>query len=411
MSKLDRIVVLHDFMEMRGGAAVLARLSAEKYDAFGIEVVYISGDTDDGSLSGDRMQTIGLGQDPLLSLGRFKAFTHGIYNREAANAISDWIKKHDTPGTAYHLHNWSQILSPSIFDALAPVSNRTVVSCHDMFNVCPNGGLLHFPTSEPCYLKPMSIQCWASQCDRRSAVQKYWRMIRQLNLQRVAKFSSSKMTFVCLHEGMVELFRTVGFPAPNLVSIANPATPYTEDRIECESNRPFLFIGRLTAEKGADIALAETKRANVPIIMIGSGDLEDSLKAEYDHAEFAGFCDRPEIEKYARKARAIIVPSRVREPFGLVVGEGALSGLPVLISQQGMLSGKIKELGMGDSFNPNQPGDLAGKVEAWAADDKMLASLSHKAFENAHKISSSPDSWAQQFIELMTRQVETAAAV
>lgn len=406
MPALDRVVVLHDFMEMRGGAAVLARLSATQYSETGIDVVYISGDPDDGSLSADRLETVSLDQDPLLSLNRFTAFSRGVHNQKAELAVAEWIRKNDTPTTAYHLHNWSQILSPSIFKALDPVSDRTVVSCHDLFNVCPNGGLLHFPTSTPCSLKPMSASCWLSQCDRRSGAQKYWRMIRQMNLHRVAKFSSSKMTFVCLHAGMEELMRSVGFAAPNLTSIPNPATAYTQQRITCEKNKPFLFIGRVTAEKGADIALEEAQRAGVPMIIVGSGDLEESLRAQYKDAVFAGFCDHSEIVKYAEQSRAIIVPSRVREPFGLVVGEGALSGLPILISQQSMLSGRVKQLGMGDSFDPTKPGDLAQRLVEWADNDELIESMSKNAIANANMICSSPESWTRQFVELMQSKVD-----
>ena len=410
MPVVDRVVVVHDFIEMRGGAAVLARLSATQYSKLGIEVVYISGDRDDGSLSTDRIETVGLNQDSLLSLNKYTALTRGIFNQNAAKAVADWIRENDTPTTAYHLHNWSQILSPSIFKALEPVSERTVVSCHDLFNICPNGGLLHYPTNTPCSLKPMSANCWLSQCDRRNAAQKYWRMIRQLNLNRVAKFSSSKMTFVCLHAGMEALMRSVGFSAPNLTSIPNPAMAYTQDRIKCEDNRPFLFVGRLTAEKGVDIALAEAKRAGVPMIIVGSGDLEESLRAQYKDAVFAGFCDHSEIVKYAQQSRAIIVPSRVREPFGLVVGEGALSGLPILISEQSMLSSRVKQLEIGDSFNTTESGSLARVLAEWAGNDELIEGLSKNAIANANKICSSPESWTRQFVELMQSKLDAAGA-
>lgn len=401
MGKLERIVMMHDTMDARGGATTLARLSAVEYKALGYEVVFITGVEDDGSLTQCGIETIGLGQEKLRTRSKSQAFVGGIYNHKAASKVTSWIKANDSPTTAYHLHNWAQILSPSIFSALAPVAKRTVVSCHDLFNVCPNGGLLHFPTSEPCQLKPMSTACWLSQCDRRGGMHKYWRMVRQMNLNRLARFDRSEMTFVSLHKGMEDLLRSVGFNPPKLTNIPNPATAYTAQRIECESNKPFLFVGRLTAEKGADIAIDEAKRAGVPIIMVGEGDLEDQLKTRYEKATFAGFCDRPAIAKYARQSRGIIVPSRVREPFGLVVAEGALSGLPVLISKQSMLSSHIESQGMGAAFDPTAPGDLSRLLRAWSDDNALTEQLSKNAYEKANEFCSSPTGWAQKFVDLM----------
>mgnify|MGYP001251601862 CR=1 FL=1 len=129
----------------------------------------------EGAISGDDelaeagIDVHGLGQSKLKKAGTFAAMTKGFHNAEAKCLVADWIAQNDTPSTVYHLHNWAQILSPGVFAALKPVEARTIVSCHDFFNVCPNGGLLNFQTGEICKLKPMSAACWVSQCDRRNS--------------------------------------------------------------------------------------------------------------------------------------------------------------------------------------------------------------------------------------------------
>lgn len=405
MSKLSRIVVLHDLLDDSGGATSLARLSAIHYSKLGFEVVFVAGVADDGSLDEYGIKTIGLGQTRLLQQPRLEGFKSGLHNSHVAKSVSEWIEQNDTETTAYHLHNWAQVLSPSIFSALELVARRTVVSCHDLFNVCPNGGLLHYPTGTPCSFKPLSTDCWLSQCDRRGSIHKYWRMFRQMNLNRLARFDESGMTFVSLHEGMESLLRSIGFNPPLLTSIPNPATAFTEGRVRCEQNRPFLFVGRLSEEKGADIALKEAHLAGVPIVIIGEGELEEELKVKYPNAEFAGFCDHREIDKYARKARGIIVPSRVREPFGLVVAEAVLSGIPILISKQSMLSSQIESRKMGVAFDPLKPGDLAKSLTLWTDDDQLTQTLSENALENAHRICLSPENWVQKFVDIMQDRV------
>ncbi|NQY13327.1 MAG: glycosyltransferase family 4 protein [Henriciella sp.] len=406
MSKLERIVIIHDSNDARGGATGLARLSAQQYRAMGYDVVFITGATDDGSLNSAGVETVGMNQKKLLAQGKMEALINGMHNRRAASIVSDWISQNDSPQTGYHLHNWAQALSPSIFSALEPVAARTIVSCHDYFNICPNGGLLDYKSSQPCTLKPMSSACWLSQCDRRSSLQKYWRMLRQINLNRLAQFRQSKMTFVTLHEGMSDLMRSIGFGARSLTSNPNPATAWTDQRVACEANESFLYVGRLERDKGADIAVQGAKNAGVPITLVGEGGLEHELKATYHAARFAGFCDKAEIGKIAQKARALIVPSRVPEPYGLVVAEAALSGIPVLIAQHCLLSKSICDRDMGDSFDPNQLDTLKQRIAMWASDDDLIKSMSENARAHASVICSTPDQWINRFIAILQQKLQ-----
>ena len=406
MSELKRIVVIHDSIDARGGATWLACLSAKQYKAMGFDTVYITGSTDNGSLRSAGVETIGMNQKRLLSQGKMQALIRGLHNHQSASTISEWIKNNDTPETGYHLHNWAQVLSPSVFSALAPVADRTIVSCHDYFNVCPNGGLLNYGANKACVLKPMSLQCWLSQCDRRSGLHKYWRMLRQTNLNRLAQFSNSKMTFISLHNGMTELMKSIGFKAQYMDSNPNPATAWTDSRVECEANAAFLYVGRLSHEKGADIALKAAKQAGAPIIMVGEGDLQAELKSEYADATFAGFCDRAGIREHANRARAIIVPSRVPEPYGLVVAEAALSGIPILIAEHCLLAKNVCAKEMGDAFDPNQIDTLTQRIEAWSSDDALIKSMSQNACTHASVICSTPEQWISRFIAILQQKLQ-----
>lgn len=405
---LKRIVIVHDRIEARGGATGLARLSALEYAKKGYKVTYVTGARDDSSLADYGIETIALAQQDLASGYRAGSVLSGVYNNRTVKEIGDWISMNDSPDTAYHLHNWAQILSPSVFQALRAVAPRTVVSCHDFFNVCPNGGLLHFPSGKPCELKPMSAACWASQCDKRGPLEKYWRMVRHITLNRVADFDHNAMTFVCLHDGMEKIMREAGFQPRMLHSIANPARAYSNVRVEAEKNDTFIYVGRLNEEKGADLAVAAAQEAGVPLTLIGEGDLLERQSDAPANVKFAGFCSREQIVEYAQKARAIVLPGRWREPFGLVIAEAALSGIPVIISKPSSLASRVSELGFGDVFNPHSDGELVGLLRTWAEDDDRVKAYSEAAFSQAAQICNTPEQWAQKFIELMTEKVQLA---
>ena len=99
----------------------------------------------------------------------------GLYNRRALTTLAEWIARNDTPETVYHLHVWSQVLSPSAFVALAAVRQRMLITAHDFFLVCPNGAYANYTTGETCALKPLSARCLTTACDKRNHAHKLWR--------------------------------------------------------------------------------------------------------------------------------------------------------------------------------------------------------------------------------------------
>jgi glycosyltransferase involved in cell wall biosynthesis len=329
----------------------------------------------------------------------------GFHNQAALNCLRDWIAENDTDHTVYHLHNWSQILSPAIFAALAGVEDRLVVTCHDFFNICPNGGFTNFPRSRPCELKPLSLRCLASQCDRRSSLHKYWRAARQVHLNRLLRPVRSRSTFTFLHDRMQEKFLKNGFSARHMVTIPNPVEPWSRERIAAENNREFLFVGRLGSDKGADLAAEACNQAGVPLTLVGGGEQEERLRAAGGELRLAGWCSRAEILDHASRARALIVPSRVVEPFGLVIVEAAMSGLPVIMSDRAYLAGDSQRLGFGQSFDPAKLCDLTEQVARIATDDVTVARMSGNGFAHANELALSVSEWSERFIGLFRNAI------
>jgi glycosyltransferase involved in cell wall biosynthesis len=401
---IERVVVIHDFASPEGGAGVLAIQAAQEYRRRGIPVTYFAGTVEGmGGGAGEGLNginVVGLHAARLLDTSPARAMVQGFHNHAAHNCLRDWIAENDTEHTVYHLHNWSQILSPAIFSALTGVEDRLVVTCHDFFNICPNGGFTDFPRSQPCELKPLSVRCLVRQCDRRSSLHKYWRAARQAHLNRLARPARSKATFTFLHDRMQAKFVDSGFSARRVVTIPNPVEPWSRERIAAESNREFLFVGRIGSDKGADLAAAACIQAEVPLTLVGGGELEVELRAAGRDLRFAGWCSRAEILDHARRARALIVPSRVVEPFGLVIVEAAMSGLPVIVSERAFLASDCQKLGFGESFDPAEPGRLTELVARIATDNASVAQMSSNGFVRAGELALSVPEWSERFIDL-----------
>lgn len=406
---IERIVVIHDFAAPEGGAGVLANLAAREYARRGIPVTYFAGAVDGAGPGLEGIDLVGLHAPRLLDQAPHRAMVQGFHNRAARDCLRDWISANDTARTVYHLHNWSQILSPAVFEALQGVAARLIVTCHDFFNLCPNGSFTHFPRSQACDLKPLSFGCIASQCDRRSSLHKYWRIARQVQLNRQANFARSPATFVFLHERMKQKFVESGFAAANMATIPNPVAPWSADRIPAEANHEFLFVGRIGRDKGADLAAAAAADTGAALTLIGQGELADSLRGSGGRLQLAGWCDRAGILSHARRARALIVPSRVVEPFGLVILEAAMSGLPVLVSNRAYLADDVERLGFGLAFDPAEPGSLANALSSLATGDALVRAMSQNGHARAGALCLTEHDWSARHLGLFRAILQGSA--
>ncbi|MEI6644205.1 MAG: glycosyltransferase [Novosphingobium sp.] len=391
----ERIVVINDLSHAMGGASALAVASARAFAARGYQVAYLAGDTPDPALEADGIGVTALGQARLL--GRGGALLDGLWNRAAARMVRAWIAANDTPGTVYHLHGWSQILSPSIFAALAPVRARLVISAHDFFLACPNGAFTNFASGAPCLHAALSRACLAEPCDRRGHAHKAWRVVRHV-VQRRVYHPHSSPPVLAIHAGMKPLLMRAGIPAEAIHSLPNPVVPYSETRIAAEHNREVLFVGRIEATKGADLALAAARRAGVPIQLVGDGADRTRLEAEYPEARFAGRLAPASIAALAKGARMLVMPSRYPEPYGLVAMEAALAGLPVVLPPSALLAPDLEAAEAGIAVDPRDTSAFAAALAALAGDDARTEAMSRAAFTRTRHLALSPDAWIDRLL-------------
>lgn len=390
-----RLVVLNDFSSAKGGASSLAIANANLMASMGVPVTFLCGDhrPDDGALNADvsRMGLDGAAIDPARPLNNA---INGLYNAAAQRFLADWIGAHDTPHTVYHLHGWSKIFSPSIFRALARVSSRTLVHAHDYFPACPNGAFINYPQMKECELLPTQVGCLLSQCDQRSYPQKLWRVARHQVKNRWFNLKDSSFRIALPHEAMRPYFLRSGSLDHTVYTIPNPVVPFTTDRIPAEANAEFLFIGRLVPEKGVDTFLAAAQRARVKAKVIGAGPLLEPLKAQYPDVEFTGWQDRDTIGAHLRHARAVIMPSRLRETFGLVAIESIASGIPVVVSTSSAVAADLVRMNAGMTVSPDnveQLGQLMGQLNT---SDALVRTMSDNGHAHWRQVANTTDSWA-----------------
>jgi glycosyltransferase involved in cell wall biosynthesis len=112
----------------------------------------------------------------------------------------------------------------------------------------------------------------------------------------------------------------------------------------------FLYLGRITEEKGVHYAIQAAKAAGVPLVIAGRSypnegywhqQMEKSIDGEsIRYVGEAGFQSKIEL---LRNARALLFPTQYDEVFGLVMIEAMACGTPVIAWNKGSVPEVIQD--------------------------------------------------------------------
>jgi len=376
------IIILNDYGVVQGGATQVAISSARGLAEAGYNVTYIfgTGEKDDALLH-PNISIVDLGQYDLLSNpSRLNAAYTGIWNKDVQLKVDDILSEFDPQNTIVHLHSWVKVLSASVVSVVLNRQFPFVLTLHDYFSACPNGGFYNYQQQSICKLKPMSLACLTSNCDMRSYSQKIWRYCRQLFYPH-AGIPDGIKNFISVSKFSEDILRPYLPRNANLQYVPNPID-ITLDKVSNPSQSEyFSYVGRFSAEKGALLFAQATNLLNVSARFVGAGDLEDSLKEANNKAEFTGWVSRPEIVNYIKDSRAIIFPSEWYETQGMVVAEAAALGVPSIISDSCAARDFVVDGETGLLFEAGNVESLKDKIQLLAENPDLAREMGSRAYQ------------------------------
>jgi glycosyltransferase involved in cell wall biosynthesis len=140
----------------------------------------------------------------------------------------------------------------------------------------------------------------------------------------------------------------------------------------------FLYLGRLSSEKGVRTLLQAWRGVNLRLLIVGDGPEASYLRSEApQQVEFRPSLPAAEATALLRSARAVLIPSVSYEGAGRVVFEAYAAGVPVLASRVGGLPEYVKDGETGLLLPPGNP-------EAWArAVDRLMDHKQRERMANA----------------------------
>jgi len=329
-----KIIIINDYGFVQGGASQVAINSAQGLAEAGHEVFFVYGvGPASPDLEHPNIKLIDLQQYDLISNpSRVNAALSGVWNREAEKSLSIFLKREVDEDTVVHVHAWVKSLSASVVRASLKETQAVVVTLHDYFTACPNGGFYNYQTGQSCHLEPMSLSCLATNCDARSYPQKLWRFIRQ-GVASASGVPRELPHVIYVSSFSKEILRPYLSSNTHYWHVPNPINVRRVDPFTPSATKNFSYIGRLALEKGV-LTLAEVAKSHpeYSVRFVGTGELKEMLKKELPHAAFTGWADREQMDNYLARTRALIFPSNLYETQGMTVAEAAALGVPSIVS-------------------------------------------------------------------------------
>lgn len=333
MNELKNIVIINDFDYVQGGASKVAietaNLLSDKYNVY-----FFSGDSSSESTLNNNVIKICTNQGECLkNKNKLIGSLNGIYNFKAKNMLKKILKKLNNNETIIHVHGWTKCLSSSIFDMCWKMKFKVVLTLHDYFTACPNGGYFNYKKNEICELNPLSLKCLKCNCDSRSYIFKAYRIVRQFFQNKIIRLNDRLTDVITISEFSEKILRKTLNPKTKIHRVYNPIDlDNTAKKVDYIKNKYYLYVGRISKEKGVDLFCEAITNTGQKGIVVGDGPEKEMLERKYSKIKFVGWKNASVVKKYMKNSKALIIPSRWYEAAPLTPLEALQYGIPIITS-------------------------------------------------------------------------------
>ena len=133
-----------------------------------------------------------------------------------------------------------------------------------------------------------------------------------------------------------------GFDTNKVIHIANPLKFSNTFELNLNDEKYFLFLGRLSREKGIKTIIDSMKDRNYTLKVLGTGPLSDELNLyvkdnNITNVELLGFKTGDELCNIVKRARCVVLPSEWYENGPYSAMEAMALGKPLIVSNLGGL--------------------------------------------------------------------------
>jgi glycosyltransferase involved in cell wall biosynthesis len=176
-------------------------------------------------------------------------------------------------------------------------------------------------------------------------------------------------------QSSTEYLLSLGISRERLLQIQNAVdeqrfTQPAEPELQLHPRPVLLYVGQFIVRKGVELLLnaaaaVQAKGQQFSLLLVGSGRDEPILERRVkdlglSNVHFERSLPPDRMPSIYRSGDVLVFPT-LEDPWGLVVNEAMLSGLPVLCSKHAGCAEEL--LGSDDIFDPENPEEFARKLE------------------------------------------------
>lgn len=270
-----------------------------------------------------------------------------------------------------HIHNLHYALGPWLIRKLAAQKIPVVMTLHNYRLLCPSATLFFRGQ-----LFTSSLQAdfpWQAVRKRvldnsllKTAITgfTYWWHRKLGTWHKVDQF-------IVLSDFAKQIFEESSFPVaadyftvrPNAVDVLAGKANRTQD---------FLYIGRLSEEKGILPLLLAVAETDFRIKVFGTGPQQEQVEAlagKHSNIQYMGFHNAERLAQELATATALVVPSLCYEGMPMSILEAFGNETAVLASNIGILAEMIVPLRTGLSFDPYNKEEIKAALLQWSLMD------------------------------------------
>ena len=308
-----------------------------------------------------------------------------------------------------HLHATVSVLPPR--------GIRVIRTVHGNNPYCPSGSRYLKRWSQPCDRAYSLGGClWGHLVDNCGSIrpqrfytgfQNTWQDMQVLGEVRAIANSQFVKDQMLRSGYRADNISVLHLPAPDIAEYFPP---------EQEDVPHFVFLGRITPEKGLVWLLRALAEVKVPVHMdiAGSGnqkqEQEIRLLAErlglMNRITFHGWVNEAQAIQLIQRARAVVFPSVWHEPAGFVSLEAAAAGRAIVASKVGGIPEYAGRLQNALLVEPNDVYGLARSIEQLATDWSEAKQMGEQGRQMA-KEHFSLDTHLEELIRLYEEAVES----
>lgn len=349
-----RILMLHNRYDVRGGEDESTDCEVRLLQSHGHHVQLL---TADNSLIGN-------------GISRSRAAASAIWNQDWYDRVLNELVSGDYD--LLHAQNLFPLISPSVYYAAARAEVPVVQAVRNYRLMCPSANF--FRDGTVCHACHGHLIKWPGirkHCYRDSASGSAV-VAAMTAVHSVMRTWSTKVSrYIAISDFVKTQLVAEGFASdliavkPNFAELRPSGPP-----VPAAGRNHFLYVGRISAEKGVDVLLAAASARNAghPILLVGEGAVEDRSRS----VQVLGRRSLEEVYALMRTAIAVVMPGRWEEPFGRVAVEAFAAGTPVIASGGGGLAELVVDGVNGFTVPAGDPAQLADRMDRIVFDQERL---------------------------------------